>query len=404
MKDKPLVTVFIPYYNDEKYLKDAIEAVLSQTYENFELFLFNHASTDKSRIIAHSFSDARIKHIDAEENLGAGSGYNIRRTLPFMQGKYLKLLCADDVLKPNGLESLVECLEANEDKDIVFSNMDYVDEDLVSLDTTWEENIPKCDFCSNEKETLLKFFKGYSHIAYPAAMIKLDAIKDININGTFIMLFDVSLWVRLLIKDKKIIFLPESTVDYRISNNQMSSVHNSAKASRIGYFELFQLLNIYYEIKDVKLIKYLCPCVYSKFLKPGDEEFIPFVLSYFFASIVKYGRCDYFKDQQSVRETFGLTKLYEILQDPELSAKIQDRFGFGIKEFRELYAFLPTVQEVKKINIKEHIYLKTPKSLSIMQLLFLLMRRVLNAINLPHQIKKRIKYQDSNGIKKAYTV
>lgn len=391
MKYKPLVTVFIPYYNDEKYLEDAINSVIKQSYENWELFLFNHASNDKSRMIAHSFNDSRIKHIDAEENLGAGSGYNIRRTLPFMQGKYLKLMCADDVLKPDCLQLLVECLENNPDKDIIFSNMDYVDENLESLNTTWEENIPKCDFHSNEKETLLKFFKGYSHIAYPAAMMKLDAIKDISLNGTFIMLFDVSLWVRLLIKNKKIIFLPDATVDYRISANQMSSVHNAAKASRIGYFELFQLLNIYYEIKDVNLIKYLCPCVYSKMLKPGDEEFIPFVLSYFFASVVKYDRCSYFKDQQSVREIFGLTRLYEILQDVEMSQKILDKFGFGIKEFRELYAFLPTPGTARKMNFKERIYSKPGKGLSIIQLLFLLIRRVFNAVNLPHQIKKRIK-------------
>ena len=52
MLKKPLVTVFIPYYNDEKFLKTSIEAVLNNDYQNFELVLLNYATTDSCREIA----------------------------------------------------------------------------------------------------------------------------------------------------------------------------------------------------------------------------------------------------------------------------------------------------------------------------------------------------------------
>ena len=52
MLKKPLVTVFIPYYNDEKFLKTSIEAVLNNDYQNFELVLLNHATSDSCREIA----------------------------------------------------------------------------------------------------------------------------------------------------------------------------------------------------------------------------------------------------------------------------------------------------------------------------------------------------------------
>ena len=55
MNEQPLVSVFIPYYNDEKYLSCAIDAVINQTYQNWELILFNHVSTDNSYKIAHSY-------------------------------------------------------------------------------------------------------------------------------------------------------------------------------------------------------------------------------------------------------------------------------------------------------------------------------------------------------------
>lgn len=398
---KPLVSIFLPYYNDEKFLKDAIEGVLNQTYQNWELFLFNHASTDNSRRIAHSFNDSRIKHIDSNKNLGAGSGYNLKITLPLMKGKYIKLLCADDVLQNDAINILVETLENNPDKDIVFADMDYVDEQLDSLNTTWMKEKAKADLSGDEKTILLKIFQGWSHIAYPAAMIKTDALKSIKLDITMIMLFDVSLWIKLLIAGKKIIFLNRSVIDYRISSKQLSSIYGARIASKRGWFELSQLLNLYYEIKDIDLIKYLCPCDYSEQLKHGDEKYIPFVLSYYFASITQRNDVDYFKDQVPVRELFGNTKLWELMQDEQLRIDIENKFGFGIKEFRDVYSYLPS-KEKRREKLKIRIYNKQAKNLSLLQIIYLLVRKIGNYISptyYVHKIKKNI-----NKKVKKYTV
>lgn len=401
-KEKPLVSIFVPYYNDKQYLSDCINSILKQTYENFELILFNHSSTDGSKNIAHSFNDKRIIHIDAKENLGAGSGYNINISLPYMHGKYLKLLCADDMLKEDGIQSLVNTLENNLDKDIVFADMDYVDANLRPLNTTWSKEINKSDFISDEKQTLLKFFQGYSHIAYPAAMIKMSAIKDIKIDNTLIMLFDVSLWVKLLITGKKITFLEKSVVDYRVSDNQLSSFANIEKASKIGCFELFQLLNVYYEIKDIDIIKYLCPCIYSQLLKKGDEEYIPFVLTYFLASLVCDNHIDYFKDQQSVREIFGCTKLFEFFQDENMRLKIEEKFGFGIKDFRAIYSYMsPKIHSY--VPLKQHILNKTARNLSILQLCFCIGRKIVHCVS-PFYYIKKLKKKFSKNEHGQYTV
>lgn len=399
MNEQPLVSIFMPYYNDEKFLGQAIESILTQTYRNWELFLFNHASTDNSKEIAHSYKDNRIRHIDAEKNLGAGSGYNLKICLPYMNGKYIKLLCADDVLKENALDLLVNKLEANPDKDIIFADMDFVDEQLVSLNVKWSTQIHKVDFVSSEKETLLKIFQGYSHLAYPSALIKMDALKSINIDPIFIMLFDVSLWLKLLIKGKKHIFLNQSVINYRISNNQLSSIANAQKASKIGWFELSMLLNLYYEIKDIDLIKYLCPCQYSSMLQKGDEKFIPFILSYFFASITQREDFAFFKDQIAVRELFGNTRLYELFQNEEYRRLVEDKFNFGIKEFRDVYSYMLKPSLNFKFGIKDKIYNKQAKNLQILQLLYLIIRKILNLIN-PTYYKHKFKKNKN----KQYTV
>ena len=66
MLTAPIVSVFLPYYNDAEYLPIAIESVLNQTYQNFELILCNHATTDNCREIAHSYKDSRIAEVDGK--------------------------------------------------------------------------------------------------------------------------------------------------------------------------------------------------------------------------------------------------------------------------------------------------------------------------------------------------
>ncbi len=389
MTDNPLISVFIPYYNDEKFLKDAIDGVINQTYKNWELFLFNHDSTDNCPIIAHSYKDARIKHVNAKENLGGGSGYNLKITLPLMKGKYVKLLCADDIMKEDCLETLVDYMENHPDKDMVFADMDFISENREDLHVKWSEDIPKVNFNNDEEKTLLAFFKGYSHLAYPTAMVKKDFFDTVIPNETFVMLFDVHLWVSALIKNKKIGFINKSIIDYRISDYQSSSIKNAPKACKQGWFELYELLPIFFEIKNVNLVKKLCPCTYSKLLKENDVEFIPFIIAYFYASLTYYHRFDYFKDQIPTREIIGNQKLYELLQDENMKKKLEDKFGFGIKEFREIYSYLLPKE---KENWKEHIYNKQARNLSILQCIYMLIRKIVPRIRFS---KRKIQKQNT---------
>lgn len=369
--ESPLVSVFIPYYNDKDFIADAIKSCLSQTYQNWELFLFNHASTDGSREIAHSFDDPRIRHIDAAENLGAGSGYNLKITLPMMNGKYAKLLCADDMMLPICLQRFVDYMENNQEKDFAFSDMDYVDEKGKKLNTKWSLEKYGVNFDNDEKETLKLFFRGYSHLAYPTSFIKKAFLKKLDINETFIMLFDVSLWVDALCKGGKIGFVKESTVLYRCSGKQMSSVKNATIASKRGYFELFKLSEYYFKIKNVSMVKHICPSDFAQSLSQEDEEFIPFVLADFWLNA--YHCINYYCDQVETRIIVGYQKLFDLMENEAERKKIEQRFGFKISDFRALYSYLPPE---KSLSVTQRILLKPGKKLSLMQLLYLLARKI----------------------------
>ncbi len=400
MYKEPLISVFIPYYNDAKYLRDAIDAVIDQTYSNWELVLFNHASTDGSRDIAHSYNDKRIIHIDAEKNLGAGSGYNLELSLQYMHGDYVKLLCADDIMMNDCLETLVNYIKKHPEKDIVAADMCYIDENKRDLNTTWSKEIPKVDFVSDEKQTLLKFFQGYSHIAYPSTIVKKDALQSIKIDTSLIMLFDVWLWVNLLIAGKKIGFINKCIIKYRISDNQLSSAKNE-KAIKIGFFELFMLLDSWLNIKDIELVKYLVPCHFARQLEKQDIDLIPFVISYFFATVLFCDKIEYFKDQQNVREIFGNYSLYRIMSNKEMRKKVYDKFEFDIKDFRAIYSFVHKDIGVPRYDAYKHkIYIKDALHLSLFNLLFLIIRKFYRFITYPIFFKKYNGYKK----KKPYTI
>lgn len=124
------VSILIPYYNDSDFLPLAIESILEQSFEDFELILINHASTDNSREIAHSYYDKRIIHIDTEKNYGAGTGINLKKFLKVATGEYTKLFCADDMLYKDGLKILVEYMEKHPEKDVAFGDVEFIDKKI----------------------------------------------------------------------------------------------------------------------------------------------------------------------------------------------------------------------------------------------------------------------------------
>lgn len=115
------VSVIIPVYNAEKYLRQCVQSVCAQSYKDLEILLINDGSTDSSgRIIEElKLEDTRIKVLHQPQNIGIG---RVRNTgLEIARGEYLVFIDADDWMDPNHIEDLVELLERT-DSDIAIAN------------------------------------------------------------------------------------------------------------------------------------------------------------------------------------------------------------------------------------------------------------------------------------------
>lgn len=135
------VTVFIPVYNGERFLAEAIDSVLAQTYRDFELLIVDDGSTDGSVDIVRRYGDPRIRLERNERN--RGGPYTRNRGLQLAKGEYLAVLDADDVCEPHRLEQCVAFLDCHPEMAAVGSAGTYIDEEgrvlfVVQPPTSWE--------------------------------------------------------------------------------------------------------------------------------------------------------------------------------------------------------------------------------------------------------------------------
>ena len=110
---KPLVSIMMPAYNAGKYIGRAIESVLAQTYENWELIVVDDCSTDNTYEIAASCKDPRIRILRHEQNMGVGPSRN--DALSASTGQWMAVLDADDEWLPERLERLINETDGRED-------------------------------------------------------------------------------------------------------------------------------------------------------------------------------------------------------------------------------------------------------------------------------------------------
>ena len=109
----PIVTVLLPVYNSERFLREAVESILAQTLESFELLIVDDGSTDGTEAICRSFSDPRVRVLRYEKN--AGVIFALNAGIDLITTKYVARMDADDVSLPDRLARQVAFLESRPD-------------------------------------------------------------------------------------------------------------------------------------------------------------------------------------------------------------------------------------------------------------------------------------------------
>ena len=172
----PLVTVLLPVYNAEKYLQEAIESILNQTFQDFELLIINDGSTDDSLRVIKSYKDHRIRLLNLEQNLGLVKALNIG--LSEVRSEYIIRADADDICLPNRIEVQVAFMQQNP---------------LVGACGSWFDNMDNAGVKKGGArykpldETIRLKHLYQIHISHGTAIIRTSTLKNnsISYNSNF---------------------------------------------------------------------------------------------------------------------------------------------------------------------------------------------------------------------------
>jgi glycosyltransferase involved in cell wall biosynthesis len=206
------VSVLIPTYNTkEDWLKESIESVLNQTFQDFEIIILDDGSKNSPEALIKSFNDDRIKFYQNETNLGVGKTRN--KLLDLATGEYIAFQDSDDISLPTRLEKQVKFLDENPD----FSGV-----------SAWLETFPNKKVLKNKPEPKILDFLGGCNFTQGCAMLRLNKFKEFNLkyNIDLTTSEDYDLWSRSIEKIK-LYNLQEVLLKYR--RNSQSLVHTQNK-------------------------------------------------------------------------------------------------------------------------------------------------------------------------------
>lgn len=208
MENLPLVSIIMSAYNSEAYIKEAIESVQKQTYQNWELLIVDDFSTDGtySILVDYTNNDYRIKCFHNTENKGLT--YNLVQLCHYAKGRYVARLDADDICKSDRIEKQVALMN-KKDFDIVCSYAQGIGDKNSLLKV------------SKDGEVLRANLLFFNPIVHSTVMFVNDGsfIYDTNFKKSQ----DYDLWDRMSSEKKKFGVIPEALVYFRFHKNQISN-------------------------------------------------------------------------------------------------------------------------------------------------------------------------------------
>lgn len=206
----PLISVAMPVYNCEKYLAEAINSILAQTFTDFELIIIDDGSTDNSLQVLQEFQqkDARIRLVSRENKNVAAT---LNEIISLARGKWIARMDQDDIALPQRFERQLQWLEQT-GADICGSwvrRFGTLDNRIVNLKQSDEAIKMEMLFCSP--------------FAHPTVMVRTIMIKELLYDEIRPEAEDYDLWVRAAVAGWKMANIPEVLLLYRVHPQQVST-------------------------------------------------------------------------------------------------------------------------------------------------------------------------------------
>lgn len=232
MQPQPLVSIILPTYNREKFLPRAINSVVNQTYQNWELIIVDDRSTDNTEALVREYmkQDQRMRYIKNTHKKGCGGSRN--QGIEVAKGEYIAFLDDDDEWKEYHLKDIVEEFGKNEDVDWIYADIERVKDGEVvtksSIKQLWKG---RSKFITtkrgsliilSKKNLLTNILKNEIIVAFQVPIIRKKVFDEMRFDESFFVVEDRLALLEAIAKGFTIAYIDKVHLRYTIHKDSLS--------------------------------------------------------------------------------------------------------------------------------------------------------------------------------------
>lgn len=265
------ISIVLPVKNGERFICEAINSVLNQTFSNFELLIFNDRSSDATLALIRGFDDKRIKVFDQPD----GFICNLNLGLELASSEFVARMDADDIMEPNRLELQYKVMTENPDIDLCATWINLFGEQIMP--------------CVHEG------YNGYIHAPFislldgnifphPSVILRKKFLRKYSLSYTNCQFAeDYQLWFDMAKAGAVFYVLPIPLLNYRISGNQVSQIYRELMLERTFSVQI-QIIKYLISSRDDSVEKLELELLFQSLLNMVDKKHIRYdtVSSLFF--------------------------------------------------------------------------------------------------------------------------
>ena len=246
---KPFVSIIIPTYQNCNRLRDALNSVLSQTYNNYEVLIMDDGSTDGTEEMVNSFKDSRIFYYWNKNSGGPAKPRN--RGIKFSKGNWIAFLDSDDSWKPNKLKMCIENI--SEQVDLIYHDLEiiYASQKIFQRKKARTRKL--------KKPVLIDLLINDNLICNSSVMVRknlLEKVGGINESKSLVAAEDYNTWLRIANLTNQFFYLPH-TLGYYLKHNDSLSNKNMSIPTKYAIDEFIGILDNKQKIKLDARIRYI---------------------------------------------------------------------------------------------------------------------------------------------------
>lgn len=319
--EEKLVSIVMVNYNQEQFIKEAIDSVIAQTYKNWELIIVDDGSTDRSVEIIKSYKDKRIRPIYLEENSHICIATNVG--FSYVTGEYIARLDSDDVWEKDKLYKQIALLEETPEARVCFTQVNIIDENSENINAKEIELLKLYNSRQKDRKNWIRFFFFIGNSLLQTLVFERKLLDEIGgFNLAYCQLHDFDFLIRL-IKKTDFYFTEEKLVCYRRKQKQNQNSAFTEDNNRRFFNEYMEIRSHFFEGMSDKLFRETFQDLFVNQNATTHEELVceqAFLLC----------KCIGYSNENPI---LGMQKLAELLNDDEIYPVLKEKYGYTPKRY-----------------------------------------------------------------------